>query len=69
MQVTEPLQRTLAALAAVEGSDSQEVASPDELLDGAPEPSIPARTPYMCALLCAVHWPGPLQQHMSSPQQ
>lgn len=54
MQVTEPLQRALAALAAAQGTHTNEVASPDELQDGAPGPSNPARKPSMCALLRAM---------------
>ena len=51
MQVTEPLQRALAALAAAQGAHTDEVASPDDGQDGAPGPSNPARKPSMCASL------------------
>ena len=68
LQVTEPLQRTLAALDGFLRARSDDVPSPDELQDAAPGPSIPARKPSMCAHLRTAHWPGPPQQRMSSPR-
>ena len=60
-QVTEPLERALALLAAMQGAHTDEVPSPDALQIGARGPGNPAGKSSMCAPLCAVHWPSPMQ--------